>query len=65
MVMGMDREFAIEILIALACCSVTELHCIDECPLYDREKYKCRPWTDDEVREAVRVLNGERKDEDA
>lgn len=58
----MDRELAIEILIALACCSVTKLHCIGDCPLYDIDKNICRPWTDDEVREAVRVLNGERKD---
>lgn len=60
--MGMDREFAVEILIALACCSVTELHCLEDCPLYDREKCNCRPWTDDEVREAVYVLNGERSE---
>ena len=58
----MDRNFAIEILIALACCSVTNLHCIDNCPLYDVDRHACRPWTDDEVREAVYALKGERKD---
>jgi hypothetical protein len=61
MVMEMDRELAIEILKAVACCSLPELHCY-ECPLWDTKKHKCRPWTDDEVREAVHTLNGERKD---
>ena len=52
----MDRAFAVEILKAVACCSVTELYCTD-CPLYEREEKKCRPWQDEEVVEAVRVLN--------
>jgi hypothetical protein len=59
--MGMDREQAIDILKAIACCSLPELHCY-ECPLWDCKKHKCRPWTNDEVREAVRVLNGERRE---
>jgi hypothetical protein len=58
----MDREFAIAILVALACCSVVGFHCIDDCPLYDIDKHECRPWTDDEVRDAVHTLTGERKD---
>ena len=57
----MDKELAIEILKAVACCSLPELHCY-ECPLWDTKKHKCRPWTDDEVRDAVHTLNGERKD---
>ena len=57
----MDREQAINILKALACCSVTELHCY-ECPLWDTKKHKCRSWTNEEVCEAVHTLYGERKD---
>ena len=56
----MDRELAINILKALACCSLPELHCY-ECPLWDTKKHKCRPWTDDEVRDALRTLDGERR----
>lgn len=63
MVMGMDKEFAIAILKAVACCSTRELSCFD-CPLWDNKTSKCRPWTDDEVTEAVHTLNGERKDND-
>lgn len=58
---GMGRDFAIEILKAHACCSVTELHCDCDCPLWDKEKGCCRAWTDEEVREAVHLLNGERR----
>ena len=53
-----DRDLAIELLKAVACCTVRELHCYD-CPLYD-ETGRCRPWTDEEVAQAVRTLNGER-----
>lgn len=59
-VMGMDRDFAIAILKAVACCSIHGLSCY-ECPLFDKETHKCRPWQDSEVVEAVRTLNGERK----
>ena len=52
----MDRDLAIDILKAVACCSISELHCY-ECSLWDDEKHSCRPWTDEEVTEAVRVLN--------
>lgn len=58
---GMGRDFAIEILKALACCTVTELHCDCDCPLWDKKKGCCRAWTDEEVREAVHLLNGERR----
>lgn len=61
----MDKEFAIAILKAVACCSTMGLYCCDDCPLWDKEKCNCRPWTDDEVREAVHTLNGERKDNDS
>ena len=63
MVMGMDREFAIAILKAVACCSTHDLSCY-ECPLFDKETHKCRPWNDDEVVDAVHTLNGERKNND-
>lgn len=56
----MDRELEINILKALACCTVTELHCY-ECPLWDGEKHKCRPWTDAEIVVAVRTLNAEKE----
>lgn len=59
----MDKELAINILIAVAVCSFTGLYCY-ECPLRDNEKGKCRPWTDDEVRDAVHTLNGERRTND-
>ena len=62
-VKAMDRNFAIEILKAMACCSITGLRC-DECPFYVEDPElergaECRSWTDAEVIEAVRVLNGE------
>ena len=63
MVMGMDRDFAIAILKAVACCSTASLFCY-ECPLFEKETHICRPWTDSEVTEAVHTLNGERKDND-
>lgn len=56
----MDREQAIEILIALGCCTEPELLC-NECPLWDDKKLKCRPWMDEEVVEAVRLLNKEKE----
>jgi hypothetical protein len=59
----MDRDFAIAILKAVACCSTSALSCY-ECPLYEKETHRCRPWHDDEVVDAVRTLNGERKDND-
>jgi hypothetical protein len=59
----MDKELAINILIAVAVCSVTGLYC-DECPLWGNEKGKCRPLTDDEVRDAVHTLNRERRTDD-
>lgn len=54
----MDREQAVDILIALACCTVTELRC-EECPLWDAQRQKCLSWIDEEVVEAVRLLNKE------
>lgn len=42
-------ENAINILIALACCSIPELTC-SECPC------KCDAWSDAEVIEAVKIL---------
>ena len=56
----MDKDFAIDILMAIACCSLRELSCF-ECPLWDDETHLCRPWQDEEVVEAVRLLNKERK----
>ena len=54
----MTRNEAIDFLKAVACCTVTELRCSD-CPLYDEQTYRCRPWHDSEVVEAVRTLNKE------
>ena len=52
----MDRGLAIDILKALTCCTIHQLSC-HECPLYDMETGICRPWTDEEVIDAVRTLN--------
>ena len=52
----MDKELAIEILKAVACCSLPELHCY-ECPLWDTKKHKCRPWTDEPI-----VIHGTARD---
>ena len=52
----MTITLAIDILKALACCSTTTLTCGD-CPLWDNKTSKCRPWTTEEVTEAVMVLN--------
>jgi hypothetical protein len=62
MVMIMNRDLAINILKAVACCSTHDLSCY-ECPLFDKETHKCRPWHDSEVVEAVHTLNEERKDD--
>ena len=59
----MDKDLATNILIAVACCTVAELRCYD-CPLWDNDTRRCRPWTDDEVRDAVHTLNGERRTDD-
>ena len=50
----MNKENAKNILMAVACCSLSELSCGD-CPLYE-EDGRCRPWTNEEVVEAVRFL---------
>lgn len=53
----MTKNLAIKLLKAVACCSTAELTC-EECPLYD-EHDGCRPWTTEEVTDAVRFLNKE------
>ena len=53
----MTKNLAIQLLKSVACCSTVELTC-EECPLYD-EHDGCRPWTTEEVVEAVRFLNKE------
>ena len=56
----MREKAAARALIALACCSVSGLQC-DQCPYYDPHEADnlecCRPWTNEEVTEAVSVLN--------
>ena len=52
----MDKKDAIDILIAVACCTNAELTCLD-CPLY-REHRICRQWDDDKVVKAVMLLKG-------
>lgn len=58
----MDKKRAIDILIALACCSARGLSC-EECPMWKpytdgRLGGECKSWTDNDVIEAVRTLNG-------
>lgn len=50
----MNKKTAQNILMAVACCSITELRCID-CPRYG-EDGMCGSWTKAEVVEAVRTL---------
>ena len=51
----MEKYEAISILKALACCSISELHCY-ECPMWD-EVGECKSWTDADVVTAIRTLN--------
>lgn len=51
----MTRDEAIEILMAVACCSITELSCYD-CPMWN-SKVQCNGWKNDEVVRAIDVLN--------
>ena len=50
---AMDKKKAQDILMAIACCSISGLTCGD-CPLYNEQG--CRPWTNQEAVEAVRTL---------
>lgn len=54
---------ALNILIALAVCSVPTLFCDDHCPLYDRAKKArgCSSWNDDDVKAAVETILDERR----
>lgn len=56
----MDKKLAVDLLMAVACCSVSGLSCY-ECPLYNEQDGRCRPWRDEEVVEAVRMLNMTRR----
>lgn len=62
----MKERAATKALIALACCSVSELQC-NQCPYYNPREADdsecCRPWTNEEVTEAVNVLNKWLEDE--
>lgn len=59
----MNKQEAVEVLMALACCSLTGLTC-EDCPravsTEDEDvifgEDTCRSWSDDEVVEAVHVL---------
>ena len=59
----MNKQEAIEVLMALACCSLAGLTC-EDCPravsVEDEDvifgEDTCHSWSDDEVVEAVRVL---------
>lgn len=58
----MDKQTALEILIAEACCANRILTC-EECPCYnpdqeDIEQNGCFNYSESEVAEAVRVLKG-------
>lgn len=50
----MDKKKAIDIIMAVACCTVQELRCSD-CPLLYEES-KCRAWTSREAADAVLTL---------
>ena len=58
-------RWAINILKAYAVCGCMELHCYEDCPLYDDEKGDCdnAVWTDEDIVNAVRWLNGRMKGE--
>jgi hypothetical protein len=51
----MTKDEAIKTLIALAYCTTTDLHCLD-CPMTKNEA--C--WCDEDIREAVKTLEGDR-----
>lgn len=58
----MDKQTALEILIANACCSSLELSCL-ECPLYTPDQKQngglhCRDYGDADMVEAVRIMKG-------
>ena len=58
----MDKQTALEILIANACCGNRLLSC-EECPCYDPdqedfEQNGCFNYSESETAEAVRVLKG-------
>ena len=57
----MNKDLAIEILKAMACCFIIGLTCSD-CPLWDNKTHRCRPWSEEEVTEAVRALSRETKE---
>ena len=56
----MSKQEAINILIANAVCSSTELYCDTDCPFYeeDRECKYVREDNDFELKEAVNTLKG-------
>lgn len=56
----MTKKLAVNLLKAAACCSTYGLSCL-ECPLYNDGE--CRPYTDEEIIEAVRFLNREADNE--
>lgn len=51
----MTTKEAIKVLMALACCSIGELHCGEDCPKCISAGV-CEGWEGDEVIEAVKVL---------
>ena len=59
---GATRD-PMDMLIALACCSLSKLSC-EQCPFQKIDSDTCNSWTDDEVVEAVRRLRRLRGDDD-
>lgn len=57
----MDKQTALEILIANACCSSMGLTC-EDCPFYDPKEDDnlecCKDFSDAEIVEAVKVMKG-------
>lgn len=58
----MDKQTALELLIANACCASMGLTC-EDCPFYDPPEddddlESCRDFSDAEIVEAVKVMKG-------
>jgi len=53
----MTKLQAIDVLIAVACCSTPEL-CCNDCPRNELDNEFCVGWGEHEVADAVKVLRG-------
>ncbi|PWJ49331.1 hypothetical protein [Faecalicatena contorta] len=55
----MNREEAINVLIALGVCCTTGLNCEEHCPFYSEDGNRCNKWNDERAKEAVKILRRE------